>query len=148
MNWSPHVTVAALIRKNDEYLLVEELIDDRKVFNQPAGHWEADETLVEAVKREVLEETARPFTPTGLLGIYQWQIPESATTYLRFCFTGDCGEPIHDAKLDPEIIATHWVNWERLNQNDLELRSPLVMQCIQDERNKTPVSLDVIQAIK
>ena len=58
MQWKPNTTVAAVIEKDGKFLLVEELIEDELVFNQPAGHLEKGETLLDAVKREVLEETA------------------------------------------------------------------------------------------
>lgn len=41
MTFRPNVTVAAVIRYQDHFLLVEELDRRRHVFNQPAGHLEA-----------------------------------------------------------------------------------------------------------
>ena len=58
MQWKPNTTVAAIIEKNNRFLFVEEEIEGELVFNQPAGHLEKGETIIEAVKREVLEETA------------------------------------------------------------------------------------------
>src|SRR5579863_3484598 len=87
MVWKPDVTVAALIERDGRYLLVEERIRGRMVFNQPAGHLEDGESLVDAVVRETLEETAWRFTPRWLLGIYQWRSPQGRST-LRFAFTG------------------------------------------------------------
>ena len=70
MQWKPNTTVAAIIEKNEQFLLVEEEIEGKLVFNQPAGHLEKGETLIEAIKREVLEETTFEFTPKSLVGIY------------------------------------------------------------------------------
>ena len=58
MIWKPRVTVAALIENEGRFLLVQELISGRSVYNQPAGHLEDGETLIEAVIRETREETA------------------------------------------------------------------------------------------
>ncbi|MDO8810922.1 MAG: NUDIX domain-containing protein, partial [Gallionella sp.] len=88
MIWKPNVTVAAVIEHDGKFLLVEEETSQGVRFNQPAGHLEADESLLAAVAREVLEESAYSFIPQMLLGIYRWHAPESDTTYLRFAFTG------------------------------------------------------------
>ena len=75
MRWKPNVTVAAIIERDQKFLLVEENADDHVVFNQPAGHLEKNETLIEAVKREVLEETAWEFIPQSIVGISSTIIP-------------------------------------------------------------------------
>ena len=79
MVWKPDVTVAALIEREGRFLLVEERIRGRLVFNQPAGHLEDGETLLQAVVRETLEETAWHFTPQALLGVYLWRSPRGHT---------------------------------------------------------------------
>ena len=52
MGWNPEVTVAAVVERDHRFLVVEERISGRLVLNQPAGHLEDGETLVEAVIRE------------------------------------------------------------------------------------------------
>lgn len=86
MTFRPNVTVAAVIRYQDHFLLVEELDRRRHVFNQPAGHLEAGESLYEAACREIKEETGLTLTPDGWLGTYMYQSPYRKFTYLRFCF--------------------------------------------------------------
>ncbi len=147
MPWSPFVTVAAIIAKDDRYLVVEERPHGAPVLNQPAGHLEAGETLIEAVEREVLEETGRRFTATGLVGIYQWTLPDTARTYLRFCFCGEAGEPVPGQVLDPDIVATHWMTLERIARGEPPLRSPLVLRCLQDARRGNMISLEALHAI-
>ena len=61
--WTPRVTVAAIVNNRDKFLLVKEKPDDKIVYNQPAGHLEDNESLLDAVKREVLEETGVILTP-------------------------------------------------------------------------------------
>jgi 8-oxo-dGTP pyrophosphatase MutT (NUDIX family) len=125
--------VAAVIEQDDRYLLVQERDQGRRVLNQPAGHLEPDESLVEAVVREVLEETTRPFTPAGLIGVYRWVSP-SGLTFLRFAFTGTVGEPLAGRALDPDIEDTVWLSVRAVAARRSELRSPLVLRCIRDAR--------------
>lgn len=145
MRWAPSVTVAAVIRNRaGDYLLVEESPDGTPVFNQPAGHLEAGESLLQAVVREVQEETCRVFSPSGLVGIYRWTVPETGKTYLRFCFTGTVGEETADCQYDPDILATHWIGREELENDDFALRSPMVMRCIKDA-DSTPLPLSALK---
>lgn len=132
MVWMPHVTVAAVVEREGRFLLVEEETDDGVRFNQPAGHLEADESLLEAVAREVLEETAYAFVPEYLVGIYRWPHPTRDLTYLRFAFGGRLGE--HDAgrALDAGIIGPCWLSIEEIRAREAQLRSPLVLRCCED----------------
>ncbi|WP_428634626.1 NUDIX domain-containing protein, partial [Sedimenticola sp.] len=58
MIWTPHTTVASIVEDDGRFLMVEEMTRDGKtVFNQPAGHLEEAESLLEAVIRETREET-------------------------------------------------------------------------------------------
>jgi ADP-ribose pyrophosphatase YjhB (NUDIX family) len=132
MSWSPHVTVAAIIERQGRFLMVEEHTNDGIRLNQPAGHLEAGESLLHAVVRETREETAQHFRPRHLVGVYRWQLPPGGITYLRFCFAGDGGGEIHGQALDSEILATHWLSREQVAARRAELRSPLVLRCIDD----------------
>jgi len=147
MSWAPHVTVAAVI-SNDagQYLLVKESPEGSPVFNQPAGHLEAGETLIDAVIREVQEETCRPFHPAGLVGIYQWVAP-NGHTYVRFCFHGKVGEPVAGCQLDADILSTHWLDEEQLRSADTELRSPMVLRCIQDHLAGRHIALESLSSL-
>ena len=129
---APDITVAAVVAESDgTFLVVEERINRKLVFNQPAGHVERGETLVQAVVREVREETAWGFTPNSLIGVYLWKAPSGRPT-MRFAFTGTVGD--HDATqpLDRGIVAAHWLSISELVQRGPQLRSPLVMRCIED----------------
>lgn len=68
MNWHAHVTVATVIEDNGRFLLVEEQQRGRLVLNQPAGHLEPGESLIEAALRETLEETGWTVEIQGLVG--------------------------------------------------------------------------------
>jgi len=125
------VTVAAVIERDGKFLLVQERIEGRLVLNQPAGHLDPGESLVAACRREVLEETAHRFEPSGLVGIYRWYYEPKDVTFLRFCFRGRVGAAV-DRPLDKEIVAVHWLTAAELAQRRAEHRSPLVQKCVAD----------------
>ncbi|MEJ2553287.1 MAG: NUDIX hydrolase [Gammaproteobacteria bacterium] len=132
MNDRHHITVAALIEREGRYLLVEERSGGRIVYNQPAGHVEMGEDLLEAVVRETWEETAWRFQPQALSGVYHWTNPENRNTYLRFCFTGSCHDHDPHQALDTGIIGTWWLTRDDLVARAGQQRSPMVLRCIDD----------------
>lgn len=144
--WKPSVTVAAIIERDGRFLLVEEETSDGVRFNQPAGHLDPNESLLEAVTRETLEEAAHDFTPSALVGMYMSRYVSSRTgqevTYLRFAFCGDLGQA-HDRPLDHGILRTVWMTYDELCACQEKHRSPLVLQCIDDylAGKRAPLSL-------
>ena len=143
--WAAHVTVATVVEKNGKFLFVEEHSEGftHPVFNQPAGHVEAGETLVEAAIRETREETGHDIQIDHLLGIYTYtprMFPDR--TYFRFCFLAHIVEEHPHAKLDTGIIQATWLSFDEL-QNSGRARSPLVIQAIQDSLtgHKYPLSM-------
>jgi NADH pyrophosphatase NudC (nudix superfamily) len=132
MVWKPHTTVAAIIERDNKFLMVEELVNNKRVFNQPAGHLDPDESLIDAVIRETLEETAWNFTPEAITGIYLWKHPDNGESFLRvaFCGSGDNHQP--QLTLDDGIIQAIWMSRDELNQLQQQLRSPMVIDCIDD----------------
>jgi 8-oxo-dGTP pyrophosphatase MutT (NUDIX family) len=142
--WKPHTTVAAIAERDGRYLLVRENVDDRIVYNQPAGHLEPGETLLEAVVRETLEETRYRFVPRALQGVYRYSpATAEAVTFVRFLFRGEVGEQL-EGELDQGIIAAEWLSYEAVLACRAQHRSPMVMQCIDDFRNGPGYPLDVI----
>jgi 8-oxo-dGTP pyrophosphatase MutT (NUDIX family) len=130
--WKPNVTVAAIIEQNGKFLLVEELTDRGNRFNQPAGHLEENETIIQAVIRETFEETAYDFTPHAVTGIYHWKHPINGTTYLRFAFTGAIGQFYPQQRLDDGIIQTVWMSVDEIREREHLMRSPQVLLCVED----------------
>jgi ADP-ribose pyrophosphatase YjhB (NUDIX family) len=127
----PAVTVAAVIEQGGRFLFVQEMIDARLVLNQPAGHLDPGESLIEACRREVLEETAHVFEPTGLVGIYRWHYARKDVNFLRFCFCGRI-RGTEDRPLDRQIRGLHWLTVKELKERSAEHRSPLVQKCVDD----------------
>ena len=143
MVWKPHVTVAAIIEQNNHFLFVEEETPYGLQFNQPAGHFEQNEDLITAVKREVNEETAWQFDPQHIVSIQLWRKNPEAPTFIRICFSGNCHSYNPDQKLDTGIIATHWLTRDEIALQQHRLRSPLVLISVDDYLNghRYPLSL-------
>ena len=146
MNWPLHVTVAAVTEREGRFLLVQERVAGNTVINQPAGHLEQHESLLDAVVRETLEETAWQFEPTALVGIYRWMHPKG-DTFLRFCFTGTLLREEKNRTLDQGIEQVLWLKREALRQRAQELRSPLVLQCIDDYLSGVRIDLSAIKDV-
>jgi 8-oxo-dGTP pyrophosphatase MutT (NUDIX family) len=129
---TPDITVAAVAHTAGRFLFVEERINHRLVFNQPAGHVERGESLLAAVVREVREETAWHFEPQELLGVYLWRRPTARRPTLRFAFTGTVSDHNASQPLDRGIVRTHWLSPSELKEHADRLRSPLVLRCVED----------------
>ncbi|MDD2883650.1 MAG: NUDIX hydrolase [Dechloromonas sp.] len=132
MIWKPNVTVAAVVERDGKFLLVEEETEAGLAFNQPAGHLEQGESLLDAVVREALEETAYHFKPTCLVGIYTWQHPTKGLTYLRFAFAGELRGWDADRALDEGIVAARWLSLDEIKATRARHRSPLILRGIED----------------
>ncbi|HXJ08553.1 MAG TPA: NUDIX hydrolase [Burkholderiales bacterium] len=145
MIWKPSVTVAAVVERDGRFLFVEEMIDGRKVLNQPAGHLDPGESLVAACTREVMEETAHRIEPSALVGVYRWHYAAKDVTFLRFCFTGKV-LGVEKRPLDKEIIAAVWLSPDELKARKAEHRSPLVQRCVEDFLSNKRYPLDLLSA--
>lgn len=135
--WKPSVTVAAVVERDGRFLLVEEETSQGIRINQPAGHLDPGESLAAGCARETLEETAHPFTPTQLLGVYMVRAMRNGdarldVTYVRFAFVGELGERIAGRTLDDGILRVLWLTPEELRARSTEHRSPLVIRCVED----------------
>jgi len=141
-----HVTVAAIIKRNDHYLLVKERASSGEiVFNQPAGHVELKESLTNAVVREVKEEAGVDFTPTGLIGTYLLSPATNGKTYLRFCFVGDIPDHQQPSPQDPDILENCWFTLEEITAMERkQLRSALVLQCLSDYLDGKRIPLETV----
>jgi phosphatase NudJ len=145
--WKPNVTVAAVVERDGRYLLVEErAADGRLVLNNPAGHLDPGETLLQAVVREVLEETACVFTPTHLQGIHLAPSGSGDVTYLRFAFAGQVGAPLPGRALDDGIVRVLWLTRAEIAAERARHRSALLMRCIDDHVAGRRYPLALLQA--
>ena len=139
--WKPSATVAAIIERDGQFLLIEEHTPEGVRLNNPAGHLDPGESPAQACVRETLEETAYAFTPTALVGVYlsRFERAASAThphgediTYLRFAFCGTLGEWDAHRPLDRGIIRTLWMSPDEVRASKQHHRSAAVVQCMED----------------
>jgi 8-oxo-dGTP pyrophosphatase MutT (NUDIX family) len=152
--WAPSVTVSAVVEERGRYLLVEEHTPEGLRLNNPGGHLEPGESPLQAVVREVLEETARGFTPQALVGVYlaRFRRPARAdhaagdVTYLSFAYAGSVGAPLPGRALDHGIVRTLWLTADELRACAARHRSPLVLQRIADHARGQRHPLDVVCA--
>lgn len=144
MSWYPHVTVATVIEDQGRYLLVEEYADGRLVFNQPAGHLEQNETLIEAALRETLEETAWSVEIQGVVGVSLYVAPSNGITYCRNCFFGKPLRHNPELKLDTGIERAVWLSYDEIVALGPRLRSPMVVKTIDQYRSGHRYPLSVV----
>jgi 8-oxo-dGTP pyrophosphatase MutT (NUDIX family) len=142
--WLPHVVAAAIIERDGKFLLVEEETADGMRLNQPAGHWERNETLLQAVVREALEETAHHVEPVALLGAYTTHNPARDITYLRFAYVCQVTGFDPDYQLDTGIVRAVWLTPDEIAASPIRHRSPLVMRCVQDYLSGWRFPLDFV----
>jgi len=146
--WSPRVTVACVVEKDGRYLMVEEAdkSSGALVFNQPAGHLEQGESLVQAALRETLEETGWHVELTGLLAIALHDAPKLGITYYRTTFVARPLRLDTGARLDPDIHAVHWLDYEAILERSARMRSPLALAMIERHRRGICYPLDLIHS--
>jgi 8-oxo-dGTP pyrophosphatase MutT (NUDIX family) len=145
--WKPSVTVAAVVEREGRYLLVEEHTSDGLRLNNPAGHLEPGESLVQAVEREALEETACPFRASHLIGVYlaRMRRGDEDFSYLRFAFAGELGAPEPGRALDTGIVRTLWLAPAEIEASRERHRSPLLWRCVQDHRAGRRYPIDLLR---
>lgn len=143
VDWIPHVVVASVVEHEGRFLLVEERVAGQLVLNQPAGHWEQGETLIEGAARETLEESGWDVEPTAVLGIYEWQPPGLPYPFLRIAFAARALRHHPQRPLDNGIERAVWLTRDEIRRESLRLRSPSVERCVDDylAGHRYPLSL-------
>jgi len=141
------LTVAAIIEREGRFLFVEEpdKVTGLPVLNQPAGHVEPGEALLDAVRREVREEAGLAFTPEAIVGIYPL-LAANGKDYLRVCYRGMVPEGAVAAPQDPDILRCHWLT--RADLATAALRSGWVLRCLDDALAGRHFPLDLVAGIR
>lgn len=132
MSDRPHITVATVVQREERFLLVRERSAGELVYNQPAGHVESGESLLEAAQRETLEESGWEVEISEFLGIYEFQSPANGISYIRHCFTAKPLIQRHAGPIDSDIEDIHWLLPEEIRHLQDQLRSPMVWRAVQD----------------
>ncbi|MEZ5529111.1 MAG: NUDIX hydrolase [Porticoccaceae bacterium] len=141
-----HLTVATIVERQGKFLLVREIRDGREVLNQPAGHVEPGETPVDAAIRETQEETAWLVRPTGVISFTTYTSPTNGITYYRLALAAEPLQFQPEAVLDADIEEALWLNYEEILQKAQQLRSPMVLDAIDDYRSGVCYPLDILKA--
>lgn len=147
MTWLPHVTVATVVYRDGRYLLVHEDSVSGPVYNQPAGHLEEHETLLEAATRETFEETGWHVNIKTVLGVTLYRSNANAVTYVRVSFIAEAVKHDCEAQLDDGILAASWFSYEEILALKAQLRSPMVLGDIEKHRLGRSYPLDLLCSI-
>lgn len=142
--WRPHATVACVVNDGARYLMVEEEVQGRIAYNQPAGHLEDRERLVNAAVRETLEETGWTVALQHLVGVYQWRSTEHGDGVLRFCFAARAVSHDPARPLDTGIRRALWLTRDEIEALGTQLRSPLILASIDDWLAGARLPLDTL----
>lgn len=146
MTWTPHATVAVVVERDGRYLLVKELSHGEIVYNQPAGHIEEGESILDAATRETLEESGWEVDLKSIIGLYTYKAPSNGVTYYRICFEAKAIKKVTNT-LDQDILSEHWLSYDEIRslENQNLLRSPLVKTCIDDFKSNQRYPLTMIK---
>ena len=145
--WRPDVTVASVVARDGRFLLVEEVVRGELVLNQPAGHLEPNESLIQAARRETLEETGWDVELTDLIGVYQWVNLDNDSHFLRFTFAAKLLRHDPQRDLDAGIVRALWLTRDEIAAERARLRSPMVLRCVDDWVAGKRLSLDAVVSL-
>lgn len=143
--WSPHIVVATVVERDGRFLFVEEQINGQLWLNQPAGHWEQGETLIEGAIRETVEESGWDVEPTDFLGVYEWQSPGLGYPFVRFSFAARALRHHPGRALDTGIVRALWLTRDELAREAHRTRSPSVERSLDDYLSGQRYPLSLLQ---
>ena len=139
------LTVATVVEKDGQFLMVKETKSGQQVINQPAGHVEPGEDILQAALRETMEETGWEVSISGFLGFSTHFVPHNGVTYYRMSFVA---QPVcfdDQAEIDGDIDVALWMTLEQIRAQQHQLRSPMVLGCIEDYLAKRIFPLDIFR---
>lgn len=108
------LTVLCLIHKEDSYLLQDRVKKDWNGYTLPGGHIEPGESIVDAVIREMKEETGLTIKAPRLCGVKQFPLEDGR--YIVFLFETDQFE---GTVVDSDEGKMHWVRVSELSNVNL-----------------------------
>jgi len=147
MVWHPHLTVACIVERENKFLCVEEKQSGKVVINQPAGHVEPGETLMQAALRETLEETQWHVELKAILGNTLFTSPANNVTYFRTTFIAEAVRLDASSPLDKDIERAVWLSIDELKAGKESLRSPMVLSDFERYLTGEQYPLRIIQYV-
>lgn len=138
-----YAAAAAIVENEDgEILMVQEAKDHiHEKWDFPGGGWEDNESVIDCVEREVLEETGYSIELTGFLGVYNGESMEDGTEVIAFMFTGKPKKK-ENRELEEDILQEEWFNPEEITS--LDLRKDNRKDMIERYQKEEPGSLNLL----
>ena len=122
------LTVLCLLHKDDAYLLQDRIKKDWQGYTLPGGHIEPGESIVDAVIREMKEETGLTILNPRLCGVKQFPIENGR--YLVFLFEA---KEYEGELASSEEGGMHWVSVEKIQDVNLVNDFEDLVQVMLDE---------------
>lgn len=128
-----YLAANALVERNGKYLMIEEGKDYVEgTWNIPGGGIEHGEDPVQAVKRELKEETGLEVTEiNGLLGVFSSRSAKDSHPVKVFVFECEAEEKTPEPELDDEILDAKFLKPEEIKRR--ELRNDIVLRAIKSK---------------
>jgi ADP-ribose pyrophosphatase YjhB (NUDIX family) len=130
-----YLAADALIEKDGEYLMIQEGKEHVEgTWNLPGGGVEHGENPVEAVKREVYEETGLKISEIeGLIGVFNSRSEEGGHPVLALVFscTAEEEEPVPEFK--EEILDAKFLPEEKIRAKNL--RNDIILKALENQGN-------------
>lgn len=123
------LTTLCLVQSEDAYLLQDRVKEDWKGYTLPGGHIEKGESIVDAVVREIKEETGLTILTPRLCGVKQFPIEDGR--YIVFLFRADQYE---GELISSEEGTMHWIKKEDLSSVNLVNDFKELLQVILDDQ--------------
>lgn len=123
------LTVLCMIYKDDQILLQNRQKSDWPGYTFPGGHIEKSESFVDAVKREILEETGLSIFQPHLCGIKQFPTDDGAR-YIVLLFKTDLFSGQLTSSAEEEMV---WVNRKEISRYPLAEDFESLLQVFEED---------------